>query len=390
MKLSFQLLLPFLWISLSSQELLYKWRYIDFDWYCESQKNEYIKKGLYIKNASVPIDTLITNGRIFITIPRSKGVPASLGTLNTQKQNGGGPLVRPYPSWEWARNIQDCYNTIIGVYRIDLDDCGRLWVLDNGKIGEEQKCPPKILAFDLKTDRLMVRKEIPNKYAFNSNGNGNLVTPLVKTSGKQCEKITMYMADVEGYGLVIWRGGNNFQRFDSPDFAANKKLSNFTLNNDTFYLTDGLIGLALYENENKKDSKLYCSSLASYNMYHIPVNSLEQSTDGKINIQQDKGDVHFRKVPIVIKKNIMFFCTLEYNDLRMWDINTKFTEKNVKIIKKDDNLLQFVSGLKILKDPNNTSKSTIIYGLSNKYQKVASGTLSLNEINYQIFKYELN
>ncbi|XP_035717272.1 major royal jelly protein 3-like [Vespa mandarinia] len=390
MKLSFQFLLPFLWISLSSQELLYKWRYIDFDWYCETHKNEYIKKGLYIKNASVPIDTLITNGRIFITIPRSKGVPASLGTLNTQKQNGGGPLVRPYPSWGWASDIQDCYNTIISVYRVDLDDCGRLWVLDNGKIGEEQKCPPKILAFDLKTDRLMVRKEIPNKYAFNSNGNGNLVTPLVKTSGKQCEKITMYMADVEGYGLVIWRGGNNFQRFDSPDFAADKTLSNFTLNNDTFYLADGLIGLALYEDENKKNSKLYCSSLASYNMYHISVNSLEQSTDGKINIQQDKGDVDFRKVPLAIKGNTIFFSSLEDNAIRMWDINTEFTKKNVKIIKKDNNLLQFVSGLKILKNSNNTSKCTTIYGLSNKYQKVATGTLSLNKINYQIFKYELN
>lgn len=85
-----------------------------------------------------------------------------------------------------------------------MDDCNRLWVLDNGKIGEEQKCPPKILAFDLKTDKVVVQKEIPNKYAFNSNGNGLLVTPLVKTLGEQCEHITVRLLS---FSLIFpfWR-----------------------------------------------------------------------------------------------------------------------------------------------------------------------------------------
>lgn len=57
------------------------------------------------------------------------------------------------------------------------------------------------------------------------------------------------MADIEGYGLVIWRGGDNFQRIDSPDFAADKPY--FKLNGDSFYLSDGLVGLALYEGNKK-------------------------------------------------------------------------------------------------------------------------------------------
>ncbi|KAL2717416.1 major royal jelly protein 1 [Vespula squamosa] len=388
MKLSFQLLLLFLWMHMSSQKLLYKWNYIDFDWESEEQRIQYIKNGEYQKNASVPIDTLITNERIFITIPRLIGVPASIGTLNPHKQSGGGPLVRPYPNWKWATNTQDCNNNIISVYRVDLDDCDRLWVLDNGKIGEEQKCPPKILAFDLKTDERIIQKEIPNKYAFNSNGNGLLVTPLVTTLGIQCEQITVYMADIEGYGLVIWRGDDKFQRIESPAFAADKNQSNFKLNGDSFYLSDGLVGLAIYKDEKKNnfhDSILYCSSLASYNMYHISVKSLEQSNDGKVNVQQDKGDVDFHKVPLVIENNIMFFVTLEDNAMRMWDVTTKFIKANAKIIRQDDKLLQFVSGLKILK--NTSSSYKIIYGLSNKFQKTLAGTRSLDEINYQIFKY---
>lgn len=64
-------------------------------------------------------------------------------------------------------------------------------------------------------------------------------------------------------------------------------------------------------------------------MYHISVNSLERSNNGKVYIQKDEGVINFHKVPLVIKNNIMFFSTLEDNALKKWDIMTTFTEKNV-------------------------------------------------------------
>jgi len=32
-----------------------------------------------------------------------------------------------------------------------IDECGRLWVLDTGKIGSDIICQPQLLAFDLNT-----------------------------------------------------------------------------------------------------------------------------------------------------------------------------------------------------------------------------------------------
>lgn len=38
-----------------------------------------------------------------------------------------------------------------------IDECNRLWVMDSGKIGESQVCPPQLLAFDLMTDQPVFR-----------------------------------------------------------------------------------------------------------------------------------------------------------------------------------------------------------------------------------------
>lgn len=396
MKLTLQLLLSSLLISLSLQKGLYKWKYIDYDWIDNNQAKYYKDNGLYVEDASTPIDTLIANGKVFITIPRSAGVPASIGTLNKNKISGGGPVVRPYPNWGWADIRKNCNETIISVYRIDIDKCGRLWVLDNGKNGDITLCPQKLIAFDLKSNKVVLIKEIPNKYGANSNGTGVLVTPLVITKGKECQHLTVYMADISGYGLVIWRGDDNFQRFESPAFAKDPKASNFDIDNNKFSLNDGVVGLAMFIGDPDIKcktlfcSKLYFSSLCSYDMYHVSVNSLKSSNSTDLEIIQDKGDVHFRKVSLAIEHHTMYFSSLEDYSLRKWDVRTKFTNENAKVIKQDKSLLNFVSGLKIMKNKvKNDHNCTRVYGLSNKYERTAAKKRNTNEINYDIFMYNL-
>ncbi|KAI4503252.1 hypothetical protein M0802_001474 [Mischocyttarus mexicanus] len=389
MKLTLQLLLTSLLISLTLQKRLYSWKYVDYDWIDESQKEYYEKYGLYVKNIVPIIDALIANDRVFVTQPRYPGVPASIGTLNTKKISGGGPVVKPYPDWGWADIRRNCNETIISVYRIELDDCGRLWVLDCGLNGEVRVCPQKLIAFDIKTDKILLQKEIPNKYGSNVNGTGALVTPLVITSGKQCQQTTVYMADIEGYALVIWWGGDHFSRFESPVFASDPETSYFKIGNESMTLSDGLAGLAYAPaGPYSRYNKLYFSALTSYNLYHVSVNNLKRSNNSEdLDIIQDKGDINYHKLPLVIKGPYMYFSTIEDFALRKWDIRTSFTKKNAKIIKQDKELLNFVSGLKILKI--GTPQCTLIYGLSNKYQKTETNTRSNDEINYNIFMYNL-
>lgn len=58
----------------------------------------------------------IIDGRTFVTILRTAGVPASLNTV-TNKRGEAGPLLKPYPDWSWYGNDNNC-NGIINVFRV--------------------------------------------------------------------------------------------------------------------------------------------------------------------------------------------------------------------------------------------------------------------------------
>lgn len=58
--------------------------------------------------------------------------------------------------------------------------CNYIFVLDTGKVEENQTCLPKLLIFDLSDNELVRNVSIPEKVAFNASGVGLLVTPIVK------------------------------------------------------------------------------------------------------------------------------------------------------------------------------------------------------------------
>lgn len=56
-----------------------------------------------------------TDEKTFITVIRRPGVPASLTTVSNQI-GYGGPLLEPYPNWNWAE-LGDC-DGITSVFRV--------------------------------------------------------------------------------------------------------------------------------------------------------------------------------------------------------------------------------------------------------------------------------
>lgn len=99
----------------------------------------------------------VTPDRIFLTLPRSReGVPATL----TWMPNNGVPVenqpLLPFPDWSWQQGHLDNCSGLVSVFRSRIDSCGRLWVLDSGVLtpldgNPVYSCPPRLVAFDLKT-----------------------------------------------------------------------------------------------------------------------------------------------------------------------------------------------------------------------------------------------
>lgn len=118
-------------------------------------------------------------------------------------------------------------------------------MVDVGRSAGVQVCPMKIMIFDLITDQLVHKYEIPRNEAF---GMASLVTPIVEI-GATCLKSVLYIADVAEYGLVVydleadrsWRLNNTRGNAFGPDPDA----TNITIANESFDLTDGTLGMSL-------------------------------------------------------------------------------------------------------------------------------------------------
>ncbi|XP_018313754.1 major royal jelly protein 3 [Mycetomoellerius zeteki] len=357
---------------------VYDWQYVDFLWDSENQRNDAINSGKYNPNSCVLYDVdEAQDGRIFVTSVREQGVPASLMVVSDET-GPGGPLLDPYPSWSWY-NENDC-NGIISVYRVSIK-CNHIFVLDCGKVGVNAVCPPQLLIFDLENNMLVKRIDIPPHIANNKNGTGLLVTPLAYV--RDCKYIsdaTVFMADVEGYGLAIYNENIGFCRIESNYMKPTD--ANFTIENQSFYLEDGILGLTIiYE-------QLYYAPLAGKEIYKmdlcnlhqecLKLNNLKLSQSEVDKLTQLAGTLSGQTGPIASKQCAIFFSNIPKTSILCQDTGTEFHSTNTEVIAQNSELLQFASGMKVV----NHGKCLMV--LTNRFQRVFTNTLNLNETNFRI------
>ncbi|EFN81560.1 Major royal jelly protein 1, partial [Harpegnathos saltator] len=226
-----------------------------------------------------------------------------------------GPLLRPYPNWKWTKR-GDC-NGITSVYRVAIDPCNRLWVLDNGKIGQKVVCSAQLLVFDLSTDKLIKRIKIPDHLAQNSETKvGKLITPIVETHGLHCTDVTVYMADVTGYGLVIYDRGQMW-RLESKEFRADPAVSNYTIMGESFTLEDGLLGMA----KHPVLPILYFRPMSSHNMHSASTTDLKRSRYGfKVRYRTIRDVIPSQAAAMAISSGgILFFGLPTEVSLACWN-----------------------------------------------------------------------
>ncbi|KAJ8667845.1 hypothetical protein QAD02_009508 [Eretmocerus hayati] len=187
---------PFLLVETKQLETVYEWRYIDFTWPSKERRQEAIRTGDYDISQLKPMDLAMSqDGRIFMTIHSKTRVRSILGVITNKTEAESGPLIQPYPSWDWAAK-KSC-DTILKPLRIEIDRCNRLWVMDSsiGPLGEERQCHPKLLAFDLRADTLIYNIELPENIATNARTNLSLMASVkVETHGQYCEDTTVTIA----------------------------------------------------------------------------------------------------------------------------------------------------------------------------------------------------
>ncbi|EFN61808.1 Major royal jelly protein 1 [Camponotus floridanus] len=362
---------------------MYQWRYFDYKWKNANHKAAAIASGDYNYRKCVIIDVDHSkDGRVFVTIIRNNGVPSSLNVISKQK-GLGGPLLQPYPDWTWTKR-GDC-NGITNVYRVMIDRCNRLWVLDNGRIENKVICPAQLLVFDLATNALIKRVKIPNNLSQNSlTKMGLLVTIVLETYGPHCAHTTAYMADVLGYGLIIYDSDSEkIWRLESEVFYPDSNFANYTIRGESFQLHDGILGMA----KHPYAPVLYFRSMSSRDINSARTTDLKNSRYGtKVHYYTIRDVIPTQAAAMAISSNgVLFFGLHTKLSVACWNTCKPFNKDTLGIIACDPDRFQFASGIKIIPE-DITSANEELWVVTNRFQKVMAGTLNFMEVNFRIMK----
>ncbi|XP_022834433.1 major royal jelly protein 1-like isoform X1 [Spodoptera litura] len=374
----------------SDLRVVRQWAELDFVFPSEEAKQIAIQKRYYVPGNSVPIDVDVHHrqgpypSRIFVTNPRfDVGRPITLGTVDES-----GRIVA-YPDYSWHDNQGSNCAGMSSVFRVAIDECQRLWVMDAGKIEDKQVCPPQLLAFDLATDQLIYRHVVNSS---NYVEQSLYVTPIVDVRPRgpgDCANTFVYVADVSAFSILVvdvmrdqaWRTTHRlFYPFPSR--------GTFTIDGESFDLMDGILGMALSPYHPGRDRFLYFHSLAATteNVVNTKVlrnNSYmhDPSIDPDAIYVFPKQRSSQSAAEAIDRNGIMYFGLMDPPSILCWNTATEFSSQNFHTVAADKETLQFASGVKIVLNARGEEE---LWVLTSSFQRLMTGTLSADRINFRI------
>ncbi|KAL0841218.1 hypothetical protein ABMA28_014953 [Loxostege sticticalis] len=366
-----------------------QWSEMEFNYPDETYRQYAAQRRYYVRGNSVPIDVDVHHrqgtqkSRIFVTLPRfDEGRPVTLGTVDDQGRITG------YPDYSWHDNQGQNCEGLTSVFRVAIDQCNRLWVMDAGKIGDTQYCPPQLLAFDLDTDRVVYR-HIVN--ASNYIATSLFITPVVDVRGApgDCTDTFVYVADVSGFGLLVvdvandrsWRVTHRLM-FPYPSQGT------FTIEGESFDLMDGILGMALSPYRPGRDRYLYFHALASVTENVVRTKVLRNESflhdpnaePQSINVFPDERP-NQSAAEAMDRNGIMYFGLMEPPSIWCWNSATEFSPRNFHQVAVNRETLQFASGVKVI---NNLKGEQELWVLTSSFQRVMTGSINTDTVNFRI------
>ncbi|XP_043784699.1 major royal jelly protein 5-like [Apis laboriosa] len=371
----------------NSMNVIYEWKYLEYDF------SNAIQSGEYDHTKNYPFDIDQWHDKIFVAVPRFKGVPSSLNMIS-DKIGNGGRLLQPYPDWSWA-NYKDC-SGIVSTYKIAIDKFDRLWVLDSGLINNIQlMCSPKLLAFDLNTSQLLKQIEIPYDIAVNASiGMGGLVSLVVQAMDPM--NTMVYIADDRGNALIVYQNSDDsFHRLTSNTFDNDPRYSELTVAGESFTVHDGIFGMALSPVTNN----LYYSPLTSHSLYYVNTEPFMKSQYEENNIQYEGMQNIFNtqsSAKVMSKNGVLFFGLVNNSALGCWNEHQSLQRQNMDMVAQNEETLQMIISVKIMQNlpysgrMNRIHKNEYILALSNRMQKIVNNDFNFNKINFRILGANVN
>ncbi|XP_053970764.1 protein yellow-like [Hylaeus volcanicus] len=371
-----------------AMELVYAWSTVDFTYDSIEARDSAIYDGDFVAENNLPLGLDIWRDKVFITLPKWKnGIPATLATVPKPSKTKS-PKLKPYPDWGWHRT--DNCEGLTSVFRVEVDECDRLWVLDSGKVdiasGGKKVCPPAIFVFDLTTDSLVRKYVLPDDQVKEDSLYTNIVVDI---RNEDCESAIAYASDVFRYGLVVYDflKDSSFRvqhHFFFPDPLASK----YELHGVKFQWTDGIFGLALSPVDIHDDRTLFFHPMSSFREFAVSTSVIrdkrtaEQSTDYFMPIGRPRAKDYGHSSGSVVDRNgVMFFNMVTRDSVWCWDTRKEYIPQNLGVIGTSNLSLVFPNDIKVDHDYEQN-----VWIISNRLAMYLYEKIDNSKINYRVFK----
>ncbi|XP_076260466.1 protein yellow-like [Rhynchophorus ferrugineus] len=332
---------------------------------------------------ALPVGIEFWKDKIFITVPRwQDGIPSTLNYIpfNSDVKN---PSLIPYPDFQ-SNELGNCQEGLSTVYRIHVDQCDRLWVLDTGTFGIEDTtqnvCPYALNIFDLQTDKRI------HRYVFRPDDiNGQtFIANIAVELGNDCDEGYAYFSDELGYGLIVYSlKDDQSWRFEHSFFMPDPLKGDFNIDGLNFqWGQEGIFGISLSPQQIDGYRTLYFSPLASNREFAISTRILHNPS--RVNnsyhefvVLDERGKDTHTTSRVISNQGIQFFNLIDQNAVGCWDIRKKYAPENIGVVERHPDLI-FPADIKI-------DKNNYLWVLSDRMPKFLLSTLNYSEPNFRLF-----
>lgn len=144
----------------------FTWKTMDYNWPSDNERSAAIERGFYNPESNVILGIDRWKDKLFLTVPRWRsGVVSTLNYICISDVERS-PKLQPYPSWDDnSLETEHTSSSVVSVYRLQVDKCDRLWVVDNGLENildnRTEILRPALVIFDLNTNQVLRRFNLP-------------------------------------------------------------------------------------------------------------------------------------------------------------------------------------------------------------------------------------
>lgn len=297
------------------------------------------------------------------------------------------PKLIPYPSWAAHSMGSDGKpSEILSPYRVRVDRCDRLWVLDSGRLPTPEnntiKYPPSIIVYDLKTDNLIRKYIFPVEQVKLDSGFANIAV-----EDWDCQKTYAYAADLGKAGLVVYSWEKNESwRINHHYFNIDPLAGDYNVKGLKFNWDDALFGIALSAPDTETNySTLYFHPMTSFNEFSVSTEYLRSEKIAETNFNAFKllgsRGPNAQSSASFLDPNtgVLFYSLVNLNAVACWRTSNKdYIMKNQGRIYMNDETMIYPTDIKVDYNQN-------LWILSNRLPFWLYMQLNATDINFRIF-----